>query len=114
MGTINRSAVILRAKSPYLEWQASVSDFSVECLLELSKDQEPVVYLVRENEDSHEAVIKKEWSDLFESELAGWYTSEAMWPQDRNLRMFRKWFEVEVYLLVMNQAVGSVYDSDYV
>ena len=112
MGSINRSAVILRAKSPCLEWQASVSDFSIEDLLKFSSSQEPVVYLVRENEDSHEAVIKKEWSHLFESELFGWVTDETMWPQDRNLRMFRAWFEIEVFLLVVNQVEGPVYDSE--
>lgn len=105
MASINRSAVILRAKTPFLEWQSSTSEINVEELLALSKEQEPVVYLVQENEDSHEEVIKKEWSHLFESELFAWDTDEAMWPQDRSLEMFGEWFEIEVFLLVVDQVV---------
>jgi hypothetical protein len=112
MGEINRSAVILNPKAPFLEWMASISEFSVSHLEHSRESQEPCVYLVKENEDSCDIVMQREWAFLFERELAGWDTRESSWPQDRNLRMFRKWFDIQVHLLVFNVVDETILDRD--
>jgi len=112
MSEINRSAVILSPKAPFLEWMASVSDFSVSELECSSEDQERCVYLVKENEDSRDIVVQREWAYLFERELAGWDTRETCWPKSRSLGMFRKWFDIQVHLLVLDLVDELIFDRD--
>ena len=39
---------------------------------------------------------------LFEEHLAAWWTDEAAWPQQRDLKMFLNWFGVEFHSLVFD------------
>ena len=89
---LNRSAVAVRPKQPFLDWVNSVeSDSSVT-----ADDLQKTLYLVPdyENPEDAEKVLKRVYDDIFCRELRGWYTLESLWPQDRSLRVFKQWFEI--------------------
>jgi hypothetical protein len=104
MEMINRSAVIVTPRRPYLEW---CREDDVEGLAESvfeSLRAEPHIYLLPEYEDpeSQHRVLDESWPRLFEAMLEGWVTDEALWPQDRTRAMFDEWFEVQMCSVVQD------------
>ncbi len=61
------------------------------------------VYLVPPDahEEQESAPLKKWFAAVFERELEGWYTDESTWPK-RDLRTFKKWFDVSMHSLVVD------------
>jgi hypothetical protein len=105
---INRSALIVRPKKPYLDWAAGLNDAGVTDDL----DGDETVYLIPEIEDEIEMkrVLTKVFSEIFEQELMAWHTDESAWPQMRSLAMFRQWFELEFHGIVVdlgNEAISN-------
>ena len=95
---LNRGALIVRPKQPYLDWAATLDDSGL--VPDVTGEQ--TVYLIPSFEDDDEAerILKKVYAEIFERELDGWHTDEAAWPQNRTLAMFKKWFQVELHSIV--------------
>lgn len=95
---LNRGALIVRPAEPYLEWARSVFDDGEAP----SPDGEQTVYLVPDDEADRgvDWILGRVWKEVFERELEGWCTEEAMWPRKRTLAMFRKWFRIEYHTVV--------------
>ncbi len=104
MEMLNRSAVIVKPRQPYLEWctqdDAEGLAESVFAILHA----EPTVYLLPEYEDpaAQQEVLEEFWPDLFEAMLGGWVTDEAHWPKNRTFEMFGEWFEVQMSSIVQD------------
>ena len=88
MELLNRSAVIVKPLRPYLEWAKG-------------DDAEGLSELVFENL-RREPQLKEFWPAIFEAMLAGWVTDEALWPKNRTLGMFQKWFEIQMSSMVQD------------
>ena len=104
MEMLNRSAVIVRPRRPYLEWaRRDDAEGLAETVFE-TFHTEPTVYLLPEYEDppSQHEVLKEFWPRLFEAMLAGWVTDEGLWPKDRTFEMFCDWFEVQMSSIVQD------------
>jgi len=104
MEMLNRSAVIVKPRQPYLEWTGRDD---VEGLAESvfeALHTEPTVYLLPEYEDpsSEQKVLEECWPGLFEAMLEGWVTDEACWPKNRTFEMFHEWFEVQMSSIVQD------------
>lgn len=103
---LNRCAIILRPKRPYLSWVETIGRvLSKECGGAFSDaDGDRTVYLIPSEEelDSINEVIERIYPDLFERELSEWYEDEALWPKPRTLKMFREWFDVEVCTMIVD------------
>ena len=99
---INRSAVTIKAKEPFLNWLKSLSDPPAVTLNEVNQDSN--VYLLPEYEvDDEQGDIVAECYDLiFEEELASWWTVRKDWPPQRNLETFKKWFDIEFHSVVID------------
>ena len=70
---LNRAAVILRPKKPYLDWAAGLDDSGV-----LPDDKgEQTVYLVPEFgfDDEGAEILERVFAELFERELFGWHNA---------------------------------------
>ncbi|MGI9303108.1 MAG: hypothetical protein ACR2RB_10425 [Gammaproteobacteria bacterium] len=95
---LNRSAVVVSPKQPYIEWAASLDDSG----LAPSADDDRTVYLIPEYNDDVEAmeILSQAYDIIFEMELGAWHTEESAWPKSRTFAMFREWFEIEFYSLV--------------
>jgi hypothetical protein len=95
---INRGAITVRPKKPYIDWAVSLDDTG----LTPDGEGESTVYLIPEFEDDVEAleVLSKVFERIFENELQSWHRDEAAWPQNRTWAMFRAWFDVEFHSCV--------------
>ena len=105
---LNRSAVVVRPKQPFVDWLKSVEELDVPEITLAQLDK--TLYLVPDYEDPEDAekVLKKIYDDIFCNELAGWYTDEEMWPKDRSLKMFKQWFDVEHFDVVEDVGRGPI------
>jgi len=109
MEMLNRSAVIVKPRLPYLEWTRRDDDEGLaESVFETLR-REPTVYLLPEFEDpsSQREVLEQFWPVLFEAMLEGWVKDEVSWPKKRTLEMFQEWFEVQMSAIVENFYVGE-------
>ena len=102
MDILNRSAVILRPKRPYLEW-AKLDDAEglAEGVMKSLREQPPVYLLPDwEGPEEQQEILKEFWPALFEAMLNGWARDDRLWPTGRTLEVFQEWFELQMYSTV--------------
>jgi len=108
MDSVNRSVIMVKPKLPYIEWANSLDDDGPKLdgpKLNIEKPlDEYTIYLVDDvgYRSDVEKVLKKHYTKIFEYELFSWHTDEEDWPQQRDLRVFRKWFSVESHSEVID------------
>jgi hypothetical protein len=88
---LNRAALILRYKQPFVDWINVADPSPTSHTLTLAEvNQEHAVYLVEvEDEDELAEWLARHHEALFEEELRGWYTDPALWPRDGRSRCSR-------------------------
>ena len=108
---INRGAIIVRPKEPYIDWAIGLDDSG----LKPGEDDEPTIYLIPEYENDLEAieVLSKCFDIIFETELQNWHTDESAWPKNRTFSLFRKWFSFEFHSCVDDLCGYEIIDDDY-
>ncbi|MFO7769371.1 MAG: hypothetical protein R6W82_10520 [bacterium] len=108
MRVINRSAVVVRPKDPYLEW-ASGTDEKAKETAHWMRDR-AAVYLLPEDPTGREETPPLEgfYARIFEHELEAWHLDRSTWPGPRTLEMFHEWFEVVRESIVVDLADGPV------
>ncbi|MHC1698751.1 MAG: hypothetical protein AB9919_11970 [Geobacteraceae bacterium] len=108
---VNRGLVIATAKEPFREWLRSLPDPTDVSLEEINEDC--TAYLIPEFEDDaqRDRVLKKFFILIFEDQLAGWWTREEDWPQKRDVRTFRKWFDLQFHAVVEDLVDGVLFDE---
>ena len=86
---LNRAALILRYKQPFVDWINAADPSPTSHALTLAEvNQERTVYLIEvEDQDELAGWLARHHEELFEEELNGWYTDPALWPRDRSLKM---------------------------
>jgi hypothetical protein len=97
---VNRGLVIATAKEPFREWLLSLPDPTDVSLEEINEDR--TAYLIPEFEDDgqRDRILRKFFVTIFEDQLADWWTKEEDWPSKRDLRTFRKWFDLQFHAVV--------------
>lgn len=110
---VNRTAVILRYKEPFVRWinEADPDDDSPDITVEANEQN---VYLIHQIEYAQDVDdwIELNYCYLFANELAGWYTDESMWPKNRTLELFREWVDVEYHGAVFDVVDGPLIDDE--
>jgi len=105
--SINRSVIILLPKQPTLDWIKRADPNPPNLTLEDLR-REPDAFLVREDRvelpEQAERWVYRRWEMFFEKFLEDWYTDESMWPQNRSLKMFKEWFEIQFCPMVWDLA----------
>lgn len=73
------------------------------------------VYLVPPDpkEQAESAPLSRWYSAVFERELGAWYQDEVLWPRDRGLGAFRRWFEVVTDSIVVDLTPGPIEHQDW-
>lgn len=101
---LNRSALILRYKQPFVDWINAVDPSPQSAALSRDDvDHERTVYLVElEDEDELTGWLASHWVELFEEELRGWYTDPSLWPRDRSLQTLNEWCSFELHTVVVD------------
>lgn len=98
--SIDRNAILVRPKQPYLEWASKVFGDGKA----IGSKDDCNIYLIRERGSNQEVErwVKKHFDELFVNELNDWCTDEARWPADRTFKLFSAWFSVEVHSMVLD------------
>jgi hypothetical protein len=96
MKDINRSAILVRPKEPYLRWASSI-DEDAPRQTEILRNR-TTVYLVDDLETpaAERRMLRRVFPLIFEAELAAWHLNESDWPQRRDFKAFQEWFAVEI------------------
>ncbi len=114
MDLVNRQVALIKPKAPFLDWLISLPDS--EDLQDLTLFQlraQSIAYLIPEYEMIEDAIadIENNFELFFEDALEGWFTDEDYWPENRDLMLFRDWFDVEVHELVIDLCEGGIKKS---
>ena len=71
-------------------------------------------YLLPDYEDNHQRdrILSRYYALIFEEPLAGWWTDQSHWPGKRDLRTFKKWFDVEFHSVVLDLVDDALLDDE--
>jgi len=111
---INRAAVILKYRAPFVKWVNDADPYEAEpgtTIEEVNEDR--TVYLIRDDDaEKLEEWISLNFKTLFESELEDWYTDESLWPKKRNRKLFDEWFEVQCHSVLIDTVGSAIVDDE--
>ena len=113
MQSVNRTAVVIRPKQPFVDWLNSIPGESSNNTLK-TVTSENLTFLIPDFFGPKESLdyIKEVYSDIFKFELFGWYTAEELWPQKRNWKMFQEWFSIEINSEVLDLVVDEEIEKE--
>lgn len=106
---LNRAALIVRPKQPFLDWAAGLEEEGVRP----DPAGEQTVYLIPEPEDDEDAerLLQEVCTHVFESELDAWWTDEDAWPAQRTYAVFMEWFSVEIHTIIVDLVDDELRDD---
>jgi hypothetical protein len=107
MRDVNRSALVVIPKQPFLDWLRFADpddppDTDTLTLEDLRT--EPTIYLIPEcaDEDALQKYLQRHCVEIFEEELNSWLTDDTIWPFDRGYDTFCRWFAVSFHSIVLD------------
>ena len=108
MRVVNRAAIIVRPKEPYLRWAASLDEEAPDTVRGLR--DKVSIYLVPEDPSEQEETPPVElfFEEIFELELEAWTEDEAEWPTVRDFGIFQEWFDVARESVVVDLGHGEI------
>ena len=111
---INRAAVILKYKAPFIQWVNDADPYKDNPGITLERENKDcTVYLILEDDaENLEEWISFNFEQLFESEIEDWYTDESLWPKNRNRKLFDEWFDVECHSVLIDTVDGKIIDDE--
>jgi len=110
---LNRSAIVVTPKQPFLDWHHSIDPTKWPLTLsDLAK--EPIIYLLPECDSTEEFKdrLRGAYQAIFEVQLDLACPDESAWPAHRTLAMFRQWFEFGFHSLLLDLAEEPLEDYD--
>jgi len=115
---VNRTALILRYKKPAIQWINEADPVEGDMIItDRHVNTERTVYLISdedgENEETQQAWIKRNFRQLFKSELEGWYTDPELWPKSRTLKRFYEWFDTEFNTVIIDTVDEPLFDDGF-
>ncbi|HLZ95792.1 MAG TPA: hypothetical protein VKT20_10725, partial [Candidatus Dormibacteraeota bacterium] len=111
---LNRAALILRYKQPFVDWINAVDPSPTSHLVTLADvNSERTVYLIEvEDEEELAGWLRRHHKELFEEELCGWYTDPKLWPRDRSLKLLMEWCAMELNTVVLDLGDSLIEEDD--
>ena len=105
MRIVNRTAVSVTGKQPYIDWTRKHDADSTKGLLTVTRAKPYGTAILLPEFEVEEDV--QEWVEenaawLFELQLAAWTDDEASWPASRDLKTFREWFRIDIHNVVVD------------
>jgi hypothetical protein len=99
---INRSAIIIKPLQPFIDWCANL--YSED----LNDIKETRTYLISEDIEDFEFWLEKKFDKLFIFELESWNTNKKDWPQKRNYKMFKEWFQIDISTMIYDFEINPI------
>ncbi len=97
-------AAIVTPKCPFFAWSESILDKEAN---ECGPDEFRTVFLLPEKDNIDQAV-RSAYRVIFEEMLLASVNDPDLWPEKRDLRTFRKWFEVQIVEMVFDAGGGEL------
>lgn len=103
MATLNRSALVVKPKEPFLDWLLTADPTSRPLTLQ-ELVREPAIYLIPECDTNAEVdeVLRELCEEIFIEQLAGWFNDRTAWPQDRGFEVFCRWFDFQHHSMLVD------------
>ena len=105
MRVVNRTAISLVGEKPFVDWMHSNDgDVNKGALTVVRAKAYGTVVMLPEFELEEDIIewVEDNASWLFEFQLASWTDDEATWPANRDLKLFREWFRVDIHSVVVD------------
>ncbi|MFK7159715.1 hypothetical protein V6U78_01510 [Marinospirillum sp. MEB164] len=104
MKMLNRSAINIKLKQPFVDWINGLDDESDDLVTLAEVNQEATTYLVPELEDGEDlqVFLEERYVDLFENELLSWEEDPAYWPEELSREVFDAFIQVELSFMVFD------------
>ena len=110
---LNRSALILRYKQPFVDWINEVEPSPSHIVTLADLEEERTVYLLEvEDQQELQGWLELNHRLLFEEELFGWYTDPALWPPERSLKMLGELCSFEFHSMVIDTGSSRLEEDD--
>ena len=111
MRVINRTAVSIVGGQPYVDWTRHHDADGGSDVLTVARAKPfgaAVLLPEFEFEEDVQEWVEDNWSWLFELQLDAWTSDQSSWPAERDLKMFRDWFRVDVHNIVVDAAEDDI------
>ena len=107
--TINRAALIVRPRQPYVDWANSMDDDGPKADLRKLREQ-PSIYLVEVVDflGDFPDLIDKYWAWVFREQLNGWMRDPELWPEGLTREMFLEWFDCELSTMIWDMLKSRI------
>lgn len=104
MYEIDRLVVVLKPKTPFLNWVNTHKDDEEDdvTLEELRQDCTALLVPIFDTRTEVEEYLGSIHQSLFETELCAWTLDEETWPQPISFHLFQEWFDFEIHSLVLD------------
>jgi len=111
---LNRTAIVVTAKQPFLDWLRSVDPTSHELTL-AEINTEPAVYLLPEcgSDKEAERLARRFVKEIFTNELDGWWREPLDWPKTISYKVFTNWFEWRSHSVVLDLVKGEIIREEF-
>jgi len=113
---VNRIAVVVKPKQPYVDWANGLPDETHKNTLSQMRKYGAVfllpdtAFFASENVDLVEHVAPM----MFCAMLNSWYRDTDLWPKDITFKAFKKWFEYEIVEEVLDTMGYKISKEEYV
>ena len=111
MKTINRTAITIRPKQPYIDWANSFDDG--EAYDPDKRHATTILISEKYDEFNYEIYLKKIYKILFEEELESWMANPDDWPKIKNYTMFKNWFEIICSDMTWDYGIGNIKQEEF-
>lgn len=103
MKMLNRSAISIQLKQPFVDWINSLDEEDEQVTL-AEVNLEATTYLIPEleDEDALEAFIDERHFELLENELLSWEDDDSYWPADMDRALFDEFLDVKLSFMVFD------------
>lgn len=91
---INRSAIIIKPMQPFIEWCSNLYPEDLDDITETR------TYLISGDIEDIDSWLVKKFDKLFTFELESWHSNKKEWPQKRNYKMFKEWFQIDISKMI--------------
>ncbi len=107
--TINRAALIVRPKQPYVDWANSVDDDGPRAILQEVRT-DPSIYLVEtiDSLEDFDLLVDDTWGWIFREQLNGWMRDPESWPDELTREMFLEWFDCELSTMIWDMLKARI------
>lgn len=93
---INRTAILVKPLQPFLDWCSNLYPEEIDEMSEIN------TYLISEDIYDVDTWLKKKFDTIFKYELEAWHSNKKEWPQRRNYKKFKQWFQVDISRMVFD------------